>query len=98
MSLKLFKQIFFVQNEIKKVLDLPLEERKVEIRKLAKDLGCPLDSTYNTNAKHFTNEVVRRIREAARSYRESYYWLITVILALTSLTSAIAAWCAVLKK
>ena len=79
-------------------MSLPKEQSEVKLRLLAQDLGCTLNSTYYENGKHLTEEVIRRIQEAARTCRESYLWLIAVISALASLASAIAAWCAVLLK
>lgn len=95
MSLKKIKRFFFVQNEIRKILSLPKEKSEVALRSLAQELGCTLSSTYYESGKHLTEEVIRRIQEAARTYRESYLWLIAVIAAFASLASAIAAWCAV---
>ena len=96
--LKKIRQCFFVQSEIKKILDLPKEEREIKLRSLAQDLGCNLDSTYLENGRHLTEEVIRRIREAARTYRESCLWLIAILSALASVASALAAWYAVLLK
>lgn len=95
MSLKKFKGFFFVQNEIRRILSLPKKESEVALRSLAQELGCTLSSTYYGSGKHLTEEVIRRIQEAARTYRESYLWLIAVVAAFASLASAIAAWYAV---
>lgn len=95
MCLKNIKSAFFVQNEIKKILSLPNDDSEVKLRLFAKDLGCNLDSTYSADGKQFTEEVIKRIQEAARTYRESYLWILAVISALASLASAIAAWIAV---
>ena len=96
---KKIKYSFGIQEEIKRILDLPCELKEVKIRELANELGAPLGSTYiMESGKHLTEEVVRRIHEAARAYRESYLWLIAFLSALASLASAIAAWCAVWAK
>ena len=86
--------VFRIQDEIKK--RLASKDKDVEINKLARDLGCALDSKIDANGKHYTNEVVKRIQEAARTYRESYLWIFAFVSAITSLISALAAWCAVL--
>ena len=95
-SLKRIKRVIFIQDEIRKILSLPRDQSEVKLRQLAQELGCALDSTYHGSGKHLTEEVIKRIQEAARTWRESHLWLIAVISALASLASAIAAWCAVL--
>ena len=67
-----------------------------QLRGLAKKLGCSLYSTYEPSGKHLEEEVVRRIREAARSQREARIYWIAIIAAIASIISALAAWCAVL--
>ncbi len=57
--------MLFVESKIKKILKQP--DHDVPLRKLAMELGCSLESTYDQNAKHFESIVVSRIREAARS-------------------------------
>lgn len=86
-----------VEKKLGRILALPLREREVPLRELASKLGASLTSTYTSNGKHLEHEVVHRIREAARSKRESSLWLIAVISAVASVVSALAAWFAILK-
>jgi hypothetical protein len=88
-----------VQQRIKTILLKQPDEREVELRKLAAELGCSLSSTYGGDGdKHLEEEVIRRIQEAARSIRESRLWWIALFSAVASAISALAAWCAVLSK
>ena len=85
-----------VQRRVKKILSMGNTEREVALRELAKQLGCSLSSTYSGDgSKHFEDEVVRRIQEAARSIREARLWWIATISAIASVVSALAAWTAV---
>jgi hypothetical protein len=85
--------MLFVESKIKKILKQP--DHDVPLRKLALELGCSLESTYDQNAKHFESIVVSRIREAARSQRESRVYWIAILAAIASVLSALAAWTAV---
>jgi len=84
-----------VEKRLKRIMALEKEPREIELRKLAKELGCSLQSTYESSGKHIEEEVVRRIREAARSIRESRLWWIAIIATVASVFSALAAWFAV---
>lgn len=87
-----------VQKHIKKIMTIKDSgEREVALRKLAKEHGCSLASTHTSDGKHFEEELIRRIQEAARSNRESCLWWIAFISAIASAFSALAAWFAVLR-
>ncbi|MDR3557356.1 MAG: hypothetical protein P4L55_21585 [Syntrophobacteraceae bacterium] len=91
---QLFKAVT-VQSRIKKIMVSPSKE--TDLRSLAAQLGCSLSSTVNpSTGKHDEQEIIRRIQEAARSYRESYLWLIALTASVASVFSAIAAWSAIL--
>jgi len=70
--------MFGIQKKIKKIMDMKItpDQKDVKLRELAKSCGCSLDSTYDQPGKHFSEEVIRRIQESARSNRESFLWLI----------------------
>lgn len=85
-----------VEKRLKGIMALDKEEREIKLRELAQELGCSLQSSYTSNGKHLEEEMVRRIREAARSIRESRLWWIALISAVASVLSALAAWSAVL--
>ncbi len=86
----------FPEEPLKKIMSEKPETREISLRKLAQELGCSLSSTYGGDGgKHLEEEVVRRIREAARSIREARLWWIAAISALASVFSALAAWTAV---
>ena len=89
-----------VQKRIKKVMTIKDRgEREIALRKLAQELGYSLASTYTAGGeKHLEEEVIRRIQEAARSIREARLWWIALAAAIASAFSALAAWCAVLKR
>lgn len=73
------------------------DEREVQLRELAKELGCSLSSTYGGDgSKHLEEELIRRIHDATRSIREARLWWIAVISAIASVVSALAAWTAVI--
>jgi len=84
------------QHQIKKIMSLSHNEREVALRKLAIKLGCSLASTYNSDGKHFEDELIRRIQEADRSIRDSRLWWIAAISAIASVISALAAWAAII--
>ncbi len=83
------------QRRVNSIMSDRNADKEIALRKFAKELGCSLDSTYSESTKHHTEEVIRRIQEAARSYREDFLWLIAFASALASALSALAAWCAV---
>lgn len=91
-----------VEKRLKDILAIKdLREQDKTLRAFAESLGCSVDATYRTVDNvpiHDTNEVIRRIREAARSQREEKLWIAAVASAIASVVSALAAWCAVLKK
>lgn len=87
--------MFNVEKRIERILKSP--DHDVPLRKLAEELGCSLESTYEPSAKHLEAEVVRRIREAASSQRNARLYWIAIISAIASVLSALAAWCAVLR-
>jgi predicted transcriptional regulator len=88
-----------VQRRLKVILSKQGIERDTQLREFAKELGCSLSGTYGGDgSKHLEDEVIRRIREAARSIREARLWWIALISATASALSALAAWCAVLSK
>ena len=91
--------LFSVQRRVRSVLaESDLTKRETGLRDLARELGCSLASTYHApTGKHFEEEVVRRIQEAAREERDSRIWWIVVLSALASIVSAVAAWIAVLQ-
>lgn len=82
-----------VEKRLKQILSSPSHD--VQLRKLSIELGCSLESTYEANGKHCENEVVPRIRDAARSQRDTRLYWIVVLSALASMLSALAAWCSV---
>ena len=82
-----------VESRLRRILKQ--KNPNVPLRQLAEHLGCSLESAYETNGKHLESEVVRRIREAARSQREGRMYWISVLAAVASVISAFAAWCAV---
>jgi hypothetical protein len=87
-----------VQKKIKKIMTMSdKEKREVALRSLANQLGCSLSSTYTSDGKHLEDEIIRRIQEAARSFRESRLWWIAFVSAIASAFSALAAWFAVWK-
>ena len=77
-----------------------IEGRSRELKELAKQVGAPLDGTEHQTVPTLVreHEVISRIREAARSHRESLLWIIALTSAIASVLSALAAWCAVLKR
>ena len=81
-----------LKNKLKGILSKPRNEKEKELRKLAQDFGCSLESTYNLqNDKHSKAKVIRRIHEAARSERKSKLWWFALISAIASMLSACAA-------
>jgi hypothetical protein len=73
--------------------------RQTQLKDLAKEIGISLAGTQLPNTKALDEEeVVRRIHETLRSWRESGLWRVAVISAIASVFSALAAWLAVLKK
>ena len=85
-----------IQRKIKIIMTKDKSDREVALRKLARELGCSLSSTYDGNMdKHLEEEIIRRIQEAARSIRESRLWWIALISSIASAISALAAWYAV---
>lgn len=86
--------MLFVERKLRRILKS--QDHDVPLRRLAEDLGCSLESTYDMpSGKHLEARVVARIREAARSQREARLYWIAVIAAVASALSAFAAWCAV---
>ena len=84
-----------IERRLRRIMRDP--ERETELRKFAQELGCSLHSTYDQNGNHYEDEVIRRVREAARSIREERLWLIALISAVASIVSALAAWFAVFR-
>ena len=87
-----------VQRRIKKKMEMDREgttDRKVVLPILAQELGCSLSATRTSDGKLLEEEVIRRIQEAARSIREARLWWITLLSAIASIISALAAWTAV---
>jgi len=85
------------QKQMARMMALPKDERGSKLRGLALKYGCSLESTYGGDgSKHLESEVIRRIQEAGRSYREAMLWCVAVISAIAAALSALAAWCAVL--
>ena len=88
-----------VQRRLKAIMAEDVEQvRRLELRNLARELGCSLASTFSGSGderKHLEEEVVRRIQEAARSMREARLWWIALLSASASVISALAAWVAV---
>ncbi|HYA42845.1 MAG TPA: hypothetical protein VEF34_16185 [Syntrophobacteraceae bacterium] len=83
------------QSRLKKIMASPSKE--TDLRLFAEQLGCSLAATVNPNTgKHDGQEIIRRIQEAARSYRESCLWLVALTASVASVFSAIAAWSAIL--
>jgi hypothetical protein len=82
-----------VESRLKHILKQ--KNHDVPLRQLAERLGCSLESAYEPSGKHLESEVVRRIREAARSQHESRMYWVAVLAAFASVISALAAWCAV---
>ena len=91
-----------VEKRLRSILTIKnRDEQEVALRTFAESIGCSVDSTYIHSgdvSKHDTPEVIRRIREAARSQREEQLWVVAVLSAVASIISALAAWCAVLLK
>lgn len=90
-----------IQRKIHRILSISdREEREMNLRELARSLGCSLHSTYEVgpeHAKHLEDEVIRRIQEAARESRDSALWWVAVLSAAASVVSAVAAWVAISK-
>jgi len=85
-----------IQKKIKKIMSISdRQKREIALRELAAKLGCSLTSTYTLSSKHLEDEVIRRIKEAVRSIRESRLWWIAFMSAVASVFSALAAWYAV---
>lgn len=91
-----------VEKRLKAILDIKNRDQGDEkLREFAHSFAVSLDGTYHDLVPGvITNrtEVLRRIREAARSQREEKSWVVPVVAAVASALSALAAWCAVLKK
>jgi len=95
--LRRWVRVLHPQRELRRIMKLPRDEREIELRKLAQELGASLASTYGGDgSKHLEEEVIRRIQEAGRSQREAFLWLVAVVAGVASVVSALAAWCAVL--
>ena len=72
-------------------------EREKALRRLAVEYGCSLNSTYEMEgAKHREEELIRRIQESDRSFRENRLWVVALFSAIASVISAVGAWIAVL--
>ncbi len=84
-----------VEKKLKRIMALDWETKDIELKKLAKELGCSLQSSHTSKGYLLEEEMIRRIREAARSIRESRLWWIAIISAVASVLSALAAWSAV---
>lgn len=65
-----------------------------ELERVATELGVSLHETYGSRTLN-EPELQRRILEAIRAQRDSWFWLLVLISALASLASALAAWVAV---
>lgn len=72
--------------------------RKAGLDDLLKIFGCSQQDLGDAHMRPFQEgEALRRIRESARSGRESSLWFIALSSAVVSVLSALAAWLAVLK-
>ena len=88
--------------ELSRILNMPETHstgREQQLERLAQRLACSVQGLRDPVSTRFDEkEAVLRIREAARSWRESSQWMFAVISAITSMLSAAAAWSAVLRK
>ncbi|TAJ80368.1 hypothetical protein EPO44_18585 [bacterium] len=64
-----------------------------QVRKRAEELGIPTTDPYRGELT--ADELRNKIRDAERSERERWLWLIALLSAIASIVSAAAAWTAV---
>jgi len=73
------------------------EDREINLRKYAKELGVSLEGLSIPNGKFLEAKLVSRIINTERSYREHRLWIVALLSCITSVLSALAAWFAVLR-
>ena len=88
-------------GRIRRIIQSTLEgsdQRSQELKKLAKEFGCTLQGVEHLQVSSLVreDEIIRRIREAARGDRESRLWIFAFVSAVASALSAFAAVYAVL--
>ena len=89
------------EGRIRRIIQSTLEgsdQRSQELKKLAKEFGCTLQGVKYLQVSSLVreDEIIRRIREAARGDRESRLWIFAFVSAVASALSAVAAVYAVL--
>lgn len=91
-----------IEKRLKEILSIrEADKQEVTLREFAQSQGVSLDATYRMVGGaviHDTNEVIRRIREAARSQREEKLWIVAITSAAASVISALASWSAVMMR